>query len=138
MNESTITFVGNLTADPELKFTPTGKPVANVAVACNPRRFDTTSNAWVDTTPVFWACEVWGPLGENAAESLHKGDRVLVSGRVKAYTWTPADGPNAGVEQRRTQVVVDEIGPSLRFAITKVTKAERSNTAGTAAEEPPF
>ena len=137
MNEPTITFVGNLTADPEIKFTPTGKAVANLGVACNPRRYDTTTSAWVDGTPVFWQCEAWGSLGENAAESLRKGDRVLVAGRIKAYAWTPDDGPNAGVEQRRIQVVVDELGPSLRFATSKTLKADRPTTS-TTAEEPPF
>ena len=138
MNEPTITFVGNVTAEPELKFTPTGKAVASLSVACNPRRYDATQGTWMDGTPVFWQCEVWGSLGENAVESLHKGDRVLVSGRVKAYTWTPSEGPNAGTEQRRMQVVVDEIGPSLRFVTSKLNKAERSAAEPTGTEEPPF
>jgi hypothetical protein len=74
MNEPTISFVGNLTADPELKYTPTGKAVANLGVACNPRRYDATAGSWVDGTPVFWQCEAWGSLGENTVESLRKGD----------------------------------------------------------------
>ena len=139
MNEPTITFVGNLAADPELKFTPNGKPVANVAVVCNPRRPDPTqAGGWTDGTPIFWPCEVWGSLGENTAESLGKGDRVLVTGRVKAYAWTPTDGPNAGTEQRKLQVVVEEIGPSLRFATTKVIKADRVTASTGETEPPPF
>ena len=142
MNEPTITFVGNLASEPEIKFTPTGKAVANLGVVCNPRRYDQTTSQWIDGTPVFWACEVWGPLGEHAADSLHKGDRVLVTGRVKAYSWTPADGPNAGVEQKRTQVLVDELGPSLRFVTTKGIKADRTtdirNGDDLATAEAPF
>ena len=140
MNEPTITFVGNLAADPELKFTPTGKPVANVGVVCNPRRPDpAAAGGWTDGTPIFWACEVWGSLGENAAESLRKGDRVLVTGRVKAYAWTPTEGPNAGTEQRKLQIVVEEIGPSLRFITTRAIHADRATaTAGGAESEPPF
>ena len=138
MNEPTITFVGNLSADPETKFTPSGKAVANLAVVCNPRRYDSTTAAWVDGAPIFWACEVWGSLGENAAESLRKGDRVLVTGRVKAYTWTPTDGPNAGVEQRRTQIVVEELGPSLRFAGATIRRGERQTAGASAGDEAPF
>ena len=138
MNEPTITFVGNVTAQPELKYTPTGKAVANLSVACNPRRYDAGQSAWIDGTPVFWQCEVWGSLGENAVESLHKGDRILVTGRVKAYTWTPTDGPNAGTEQRRMQIVVDEIGPSLRFVTIKLNKADRATGEAAPIEEPPF
>ena len=145
MNEPTITFVGNLATDPELKFTQLGKPVANVAIVCNPRRPDpNTAGAWIDGTPRFWPCEVWGSLGENAADSLRKGDRVLVVGRVKAYTWTPTEGPNAGTEQRKLQIVVEEIGPSLRFAGTKAIRADRTTTTAAAgagsgqAGDPPF
>ena len=138
MNEPTITFVGNITAQPELKFTPTGKAVANLSVACNPRRYDASQSTWIDGTPVFWQCEVWGSLGENAVESLHKGDRVLVTGRVKAYTWTPTDGPNVGTEQRRMQILVDEIGPSLRFVTTKPIRVDRAAGGPAATEEPPF
>ena len=139
MNEPTITFVGNLAADPEIKFTPSGKAVANLGVVCNPRRYDNSTSSWVDGTPVFWQCEVWGSLGENAADSLRKGDRVLVTGRVKAYSWTPTDGPNAGVEQRRTQIVVDELGASLRFAAATIRRGERQTAgAATSGEEAPF
>ena len=139
MNEPTITFVGNLAADVDIRVTPSGKPVANVAVVCNPRRPDpSTPGGWTDGTPIFWPCEVWGSLGENAADSLRKGDRVLVTGRVKAYVWTPTDGPTAGIEQRKLQVVVEEIGPSLRFVTTKTVRADRV-TAGTGGEvDPPF
>ena len=138
MNEPTITFVGNLSADVELKFTASGKAIANLAVVCNPRRYDSTAGAWVDGAPIFWACEVWGSLGENAAESLRKGDRVLVTGKVKAYSWTPTDGPNAGVEQRRTQILVEELGPSLRFAGAAIRRGERQTAGATAADAAPF
>lgn len=125
MNEPTITFTGNVSADPDIRFTPTGRAVAHLGVISTPRRQD-PSGAWVDGTPVYWACQAWGSLGEHAAESLHRGDRVLVTGRVRAHTWTPADGPNAGVEQKRLEVLVDEVGPSLRFAATKVIRANRA------------
>ncbi len=138
MNEPTISFVGNLTADPELKFTPTGKAVTNLGVACNPRRYDAQNGSWVDGTPIYWQCEVWGTLGENAAESLRKGDRVVVTGQVKAYVWTPTEGEHAGVEQRRVQIVVDELGPSLRFATAKVVKGDRTTAGSAGAGEPPF
>lgn len=139
MNEPTISFVGNVAADVDLRISASGKPVANVGVVCNPRRPDPgTPGGWIDGTPIFWPCEVWGSLGENAAESLHKGDRVVVTGRVKAYVWTPTDGPNAGVEQRKLQVVVDEIGPSLRFVTTKTVRAERTTATGGETEPPPF
>ena len=141
MNQPTITFVGNLAADVDLRITPSGKAVANVAVVCNPRRPDPgTPGGWIDGTPIFWPCEVWGSLGENAAESLRKGDRVLVTGRVKAYAWTPTDGPNAGTEQRKLQIVVEEIGPSLRFVTTKSVRADRTTgpTNGSETEPPPF
>lgn len=139
MNEPTISFAGNLTADPELTFTSTGKPVANLGVACNPRRYDQTSRSWVDGTPVFWQCEAWGSLGENAAESLRKGDRVVVTGQVKAYVWTPTQGEHAGIEQRRIQIVADELGASLRFATAQVTRNGRgSGPEQTTSDAPPF
>ncbi len=135
MNEPTITFAGNLTADPEIRFTPTGRAVTHLGVMCTPRRQDPTG-VWVDGISIYWACQAWGGLGEHAADSLHKGDRVLVTGRVRANVWTPTDGLNARVEQKRLEVLVDEVGPSLRFATTKVTRATRSSDGPGAASQP--
>jgi single-strand DNA-binding protein len=139
MNEPTVTFTGNLTNDPEIRFTPTGKPVASLTVACTPRRQD-PSGAWIDGATVFWNCQAWGSLAEHAADSLTKGARVLVMGRVKANVWTPTDGPNAGIEQKRLEVLVDELGPSLRFVTTKTIKTGRggSDSLGPVEEGAPF
>lgn len=125
MNEPSITLTGTACGDAELRFTPTGKPVARLTVACNPRRLDQSTGQWVDGTATFWTCEVWGPAAENTAESIRKGDRVMVSGRVRANVWTPTEGEHAGVEQRRMDVVVDEIGLSLRFRAATTNRTQR-------------
>ena len=122
LNAIPFTAAGNLTADPELRFTGTGKPVAGLRIAVTPRRFDRDSNSYVDGTTTFVDGQVWGEQAEHLAESLHKGDRVLVIGRWVTRVFTPTQGPNAGVEQRRLEVVVDEIGPSLAWATAAVTK----------------
>jgi single-strand DNA-binding protein len=135
MNEPTITLTGNATGEIDLRYTPNGKPVARLMVACNPRRLDSTSNTWIDGTPSFWPCEVWGPMAENLADSITKGDRVTLTGRVRAQVWTPTDGENAGTEQRRIDVIVDEIGPSLRFRSARPVKAVRGSATAAASEE---
>ncbi|MFN8079920.1 MAG: single-stranded DNA-binding protein [Kineosporiaceae bacterium] len=125
MNEPSITLTGTACGDAELRFTPTGKPVARLTVACNPRRLDQSTGQWVDGTATFWTCEVWGPAAENTAESIRKGDRVIVTGRVRANVWTPTEGEHAGVEQRRMDIVVDEIGLSLRFRAATANRTQR-------------
>ena len=120
--ETNITVVGNLTADPELRFTGAGKPVTSVRIAVTPRRYDRDSNRYVDGTTTFVDGQVWGEQAEHLTESLHKGDRVVVIGRWVTRVFTPTQGPNVGVEQRRLEVVVDEIGPSLAWATAVVTK----------------
>ena len=106
--ETIITLVGNLTADPELRFTPSGAPVANFTVASTPRTFDRTSNEWKDGDAMFLNCAVWRQAAENVAESLTKGMRVIVTGRL---------------EQRSClRVDVDEVGPALKYASAKVTR----------------
>lgn len=129
MNEPTISVTGNATSEVELRYTPNGKPVAHLMVACNPRRQDPSTGTWVEGTPTFWPCQIWGPTAEHLADSIRKGDRVTVNGRIKANTWTPTDGDKAGVEQRRLEVIVDEIGLSLRFHPAKAVKTSRATAS---------
>ncbi len=114
--ETIITLVGNLTADPELRFTPSGAPVANFTVASTPRTFDRTSGEWKDGDAMFINCSVWRQAAENVAESLTKGMRVIVQGRLKSRTYETREG------ERRTvfEIDVDEVGPALRYAVAKV------------------
>ena len=118
-NETTITLVGNLTGDPELRFTPTGAAVANFTVASTPRAFDKQSNEWKDGDTMFLNCSVWRQAAENVAESLTKGMRVIVQGRLKSRSYDDRDG------NKRTvfEVDVEEIGPSLARATAVVTRA---------------
>ena len=120
--ETPITVVGNLTADPELRFTPSGAAVANFTVASTPRTFDRQTNEWKDGEALFLNCSVWRQAAENAAESLTRGMRVVVSGRLKARSYETREG------EKRTvfEIDVDEIGPSLKYATAKVTKTQRS------------
>jgi len=117
--ETTITIVGNLTADPELRFTPTGAPVANFTVASTPRTFDRQSGEWKDGEAMFINCSIWRQAAENVAESLTKGMRVIVVGRLRSRSYETREG------ERRTvfEIEVDEIGPALRYATAKVTRA---------------
>ena len=124
--ETTITIVGNLTADPELRFTPSGAAVANFTVASTPRTFDRQSNEWKDGETLFMRCSIWRDAAENIAESLHRGTRVIVTGRLKSRSYETKEG------EKRTviELDVDEVGPSLRYASAKVTKAERGGSGG--------
>jgi single-strand DNA-binding protein len=119
--ETPITVVGNLTADPELRFTPSGAAVANFTVASTPRTFDKQTNEWKDGEALFLNCSVWRQAAENAAESLQRGMRVIVSGRLKARSFETREG------EKRTvfEIDVDEVGPSLKYATAKVTKTSR-------------
>jgi single-strand DNA-binding protein len=116
--ETPITLIGNLTADPELRFTPSGAAVANFTVASTPRTFDRQTNEWRDGDAMFLNCAVWRQAAENVAESLQKGMRVIVSGRLKSRSYETREG------EKRTvfEVDVDEIGPALRYATAKVTR----------------
>ena len=116
--ETTITLVGNLTADPELRFTPSGAAVANFTVASTPRTFDRQTNEWRDGDAMFLNCAVWRQAAENVAESLQKGMRVIVQGRLRSRSYETREG------ERRTvfEIDVDEIGPALRYATAKVTR----------------
>ncbi len=119
-NETMITLVGNLTADPELRFTPSGAPVASFTVASTPRTFDRQSGEWKDGDSMFLNCQVWRAAAENVAESLTKGMRVIVQGRLKSRSYETREG------EKRTvfEVEVEEVGPSLRSASAKVTRVQ--------------
>ncbi|WP_026918137.1 single-stranded DNA-binding protein [Gordonia shandongensis] len=121
MTDTVITVVGNLTADPELRFTASGAPVANFTVASTPRTFDRQTNEWKDGEALFLRCSIWRDAAENVTESLTKGARVVVQGKLKQRSYETREG------ERRTVVEldVDEIGPSLRYATAKVTKTQR-------------
>jgi single-strand DNA-binding protein len=124
--ETTITVIGNLTNDPELRFTPSGAAVANFTVASTPRTFDRQSNDWKDGETLFLRCSVWRDAAENVAESLSRGSRVIVSGRLKSRTYDTKEG------EKRTviELDVDEVGPSLRYATAKVNKTSRGGGGG--------
>ena len=124
--ETVITVVGNLTDDPELRFTPSGAAVASFTVASTPRTFDRQTNEWKDGDALFLRCSIWRQAAENVAESLHRGTRVIVSGRLKQRSYETREG------EKRTvfELDVDEVGPSLRYATAKVTKTTRSGGGG--------
>jgi single-strand DNA-binding protein len=119
--ETTITVVGNLTADPELRFTQSGAAVASFTVASTPRTFDRQSGEWKDGEALFLRCNVWRQVAENVAESLTRGSRVLVSGRLRQRSFETKEGEKRTV----VELEVDEIGPSLRYATAKVNKVSR-------------
>ena len=124
--ETVITVVGNITDDPELRFTPSGAAVANFTVASTPRTFNKQTNEWEDGEAMFLRCSIWRQAAENVAESLQKGTRVIVNGRMRARSWEDREG------NKRTsfEIDVDEIGPSLKFATAKVVRAGRSGGGG--------
>lgn len=148
--ETLLTVVGNLTADPELRFTPSGAAVANFTVASTPRTFDKSTNEWKDAEALFMRCSCWRQMAENAAESLTKGSRVIVTGRLKQRSYETKEGEKRTV----VELDVDEVGPSMKYATAKVHRAERGSSSshsgdawgttpaapqGTAfADEPPF
>jgi single-strand DNA-binding protein len=119
--DTVITVIGNLTADPELRFTPAGAAVANFTVASTPRTFDRNSNEWKDGEALFMRCNIWREAAENVAESLTRGSRVIVSGRLKQRSYETREGEKRTV----VELEVDEIGPSLKYATAKVNKASR-------------
>jgi single-strand DNA-binding protein len=124
--DTTITVIGNLTDDPELRFTPSGAAVAKFRVASTPRFLDKATNEWKDGESLFLSCTVWRQAAENVAESLQRGTRVIVSGRLKQRSYETREG------EKRTviELEVDEIGPSLRSATAKVQKMQRSGGSG--------
>ena len=124
--ETVITVVGNLTDDPELRFTPSGAAVAKFRVASTPRTLDRASGEWKDGEPLFLACNIWRDAAEHVAESLQRGARVIVTGRLRQRSYETREG------EKRTvyELEVDEIGPSLRYATAKVQKMARSGGGG--------
>lgn len=130
-NETRITVVGNLTADPELRFTPAGAAVASFTVASTPRRYDKTSEEWVDGDPLFLRCSAWRDMAENTSQSLTKGARVIVTGNLKQRSYETPGGSRTVVE-----LDVDDVGPSLKYASANVTKAGRSQARANAGDDP--
>jgi single-strand DNA-binding protein len=122
----TITVIGNLTDDPELRFTPSGAAVAKFRVASTPRFLDRQTNEWKDGEPLFLTCNVWRQAAENVAESLQRGARVIVTGRLRQRSYETREGEKRSV----MELEVDEIGPSLRYATAKVQKMSRSSGSG--------
>ena len=125
-NDTIITVVGNLTSDPELRFTASGAAVASFTVASTPRTFDRQANEWKDGDTLFMRCSIWREAAENVTESLTKGTRVIVTGRLTQRSYENREG------QRQTvvELQVDEVGPSLRYASAKVTRAQRGSGGG--------
>lgn len=124
--DTVITVIGNITGDPELRFTPSGAAVANFTVASTPRQFDRQSNEWKDGETLFMRCSVWRDAAENVAESLQRGTRVIVSGRLKSRSYETKEGEKRTV----VEMEVDEVGPSLRYATAKVNRTQRGTGGG--------
>jgi len=124
--DTIITVIGNLTADPELRFTQSGAAVANFTVASTPRTLDRASGEWKDGEALFLRCNIWRQAAENVAESLTRGARVIVSGRLKQRSFETREGEKRTV----VELEVDEIGPSLRYATAKVNKVARGSGGG--------
>src|ERR1700761_4286614 len=124
--ETVITVVGNLTADPELRFTPSGAAVASFTIASTPRTYDRASNEWKDGDALFLRCSIWRQAAENVAESLTRGMRVVATGRLKQRSYETREG------EKRTviELDVDEIGPSLKYASAKVNRTQRGSGSG--------
>ena len=136
--ETIITVVGNLTADPELRYTQNGLPVANFTIASTPRNFDRAANEWKDGDALFLRASVWREFAEHVAGSLTKGMRVMAQGRLRQRSYQDREGN----QRTAIELEVDEIGPSLRYATAQVTRAasnggvQRTNSAPAASEEP--
>ncbi|MCU1647132.1 MAG: Single-stranded DNA-binding protein [Nocardia sp.] len=124
-NDTVITVIGNLTADPELRFTPAGAAVANFTVASTPRKFNKTTQEWEDDETLFLRCNIWREAAENVAESLTRGTRVIVEGRLKQRSYETKEGEKRTV----VELEVEEVGPSLKSATAKVNKTTRGNGA---------
>ncbi|MGI5126545.1 single-stranded DNA-binding protein [Pseudonocardia sp. CA-107938] len=124
--ETVITVIGNLTADPELRFTPSGAAVANFTVASTPRTLDRQSGEWKDGEALFMRCNIWRQPAENVAETLTRGMRVMVTGRLRQRSFETREGEKRTV----VELEVDEVGPSLRYATAKVNKTSRGSGSG--------
>lgn len=131
--DTQVTIVGNLVEDPELRFTPAGAAVSNFRIASTPRFFDKNTNEWKDGDALFMSCTVWRQAAENVAESLTKGMRVIVQGRLQQRSYETS----AGEKRTVVELQVDEVGPSLTFATAKVTRAARSGGGGGGQQQRP-
>ena len=129
--ETPITIVGNIVADPELRFTPAGAAVANFRVASTPRRYNSQTNQWEDGEAMFLTCNVWRQAAENVAETMSKGMRVIVTGRLKQRSFQTREGDNRTV----FEIDVDEVGPSLRFSTAQVNRNPRESGGQSAASQ---
>jgi single-strand DNA-binding protein len=127
--EATVQVEGNLTADPELRYTQGGRAVANFTVAVTPRFLDRSSNEWKEGTTLFLRCSAWGDLGEHVAGSLTKGSAVIVRGTLRNADWETKEGE----KRQAVEVAVQDVGPSLRFATAAVTRIRRDAAPGAAA-----
>lgn len=123
MNEPVLTIVGNLTADPDIRFTTSGQACANFTVASTPRTYNRELSRWVDGETVFMRCTAWGDYAEHIADSLRKGMQVIVNGRLRTQKWTDRE---TGQERTSPSLTVEDVGPSLRFATAQITRASRS------------
>jgi single-strand DNA-binding protein len=121
--ETVITVVGNLTGDPELRFTPSGAAVASFTIASTPRSFDRASNEWKDAETLFLRCSIWRQAAEHASESLTRGMRVIAQGRLKQRIYETSEGEKRAV----VELDVEEVGPSLRYATAKITRSQRAS-----------
>ncbi|WP_136314438.1 single-stranded DNA-binding protein [Actinomyces procaprae] len=122
--DTVVTLIGNLTSDPELRFTPSGAAVASFTIASTPRSFDRQAQEWRDGNTLFMRCSIWRDAAENCAETLTKGTRVIAQGRLVQRSFTTREGENRTV----VEMQVDEIGPSLRYATAQVTRNARGQT----------
>ena len=134
MNETTLTIIGNLVDDPELRFTPSGQPVAKFRIASTPRFYDKASNSWKDGDSLFLTVNVWRQAAENVAESMTRGTRAIVTGRLRQRSYEAQDGTKRTVYE----LEADEVGVSLRNATAKVTKATRSSSEAKPAQADPW
>ncbi|MGW2644615.1 single-stranded DNA-binding protein [Streptomyces sp. NPDC001393] len=132
VGETPLTVVGNLTDDPELRFTPSGVAMAKFSVASTPRSYDKTSGQWQDGTAMFLRCTAWRDLAQHIAETLAKGMRVVVTGRLRQHNWQNEQGENRSM----LGLEVDDIGPSLQFATAKVERVQRKGATSAPATDP--
>ncbi|WP_030273460.1 single-stranded DNA-binding protein [Streptomyces sp. NRRL B-24484] len=132
VGETSITVVGNLTDDPELRFTPAGVAMARFTIASTPRTYDKTTGQWRDGTALFLRATAWREIAEHAADSLTKGMRVVAVGRLVQHNWQTPEGENRSM----LGLDLDDIGPSIKFAIAKVTKTQRTNAGPGPASDP--
>ena len=129
-----MTAVGNLTKDPELRFTASGKAVANLVIACSDRKFDKDTNTWADGNTVYITCTVWGKTAENVAESLQKGMQVIATGVLRQHEFEDKQG----AQQRRLELEIDTIGAGLNNAVATVTKIKRTDSSTPAPQADPW